>query len=154
MHYLERALSIIGLGTFLEVCNKVIDSMSGYTLNAFDYVALSFSIIAIIGLVLRLLANIPAWKKKLGPVAEQIFYIALSCLGFMNIVISTIDFVNIYGDHGAFRYDYWVTLQGIGFAILVAFPFVKSKPWVKLLADFDRFGLFNLPSNWRQQSLA
>ena len=136
VHYLERALSIIGLGTFLEVCNKVIDSMSGYTLNAFDYVALSFSIIAIIGLVLRLLANIPAWKKKLGPVAEQIFYIALSCLGFMNIVISTIDFVNIYGDHGAFRYDYWVTLQGIGFAILVAFPFVKSKPWVKLLGGF------------------
>ena len=64
IHYLERALAIIGLGTFLEVCNKIIDSMSGYVLNAFDIVALVFSIIAILGLVLRLLANIPSWKKK------------------------------------------------------------------------------------------
>lgn len=136
IHYLERALAIIGLGTFLEVCNKIIDSMSGYVLNAFDIVALVFSIIAILGLVLRLLANIPSWKKKLSPVAEQIFYVALSCLGIMNIIISTIDFINVHSDYSAFRYDYWVTLQGIGFAILVAFPFVKSKPWVKLLGGF------------------
>ena len=78
IHYLERALSIVGLGTFLDLCNKVLDSMDGYTLNAFDYTVLAFSIVAIIGLILRLLALIPAWKKKLSVPAEHIFYVALS----------------------------------------------------------------------------
>ena len=133
IHYLERALSIVGLGTFLDLCNKVLDSMDGYTLNAFDYTVLAFSIVAIIGLILRLLALIPAWKKKLSVPAEHIFYVALSCMGIMNIIITTIDFFAIQNDFGAFRYNYWVTLQGIGFAILVAFPFVKSKWWVKLI---------------------
>ena len=133
IHYLERALAIIGLGTFLDLCNKVLDSFSGYTLNAFDWTVFAFAIVALIGLVLRLLALIPACKKKLSFPAEQIFYIALSCMGIMNIIITTIDFINIYGNYDAFRYNYWVTLQGIGFAILVAFPFVKSKPWVKFV---------------------
>ena len=116
IHYLERALSIVGLGTFLDLCNKVLDSMSGYTLNAFDYTVLAFTIVAIIGLVLRLLALIPAWKKKLSVPAEHIFYVALSCMGIMNIIITTIDFFAIQNNFSAFRYDYWVTLQGIGFA--------------------------------------
>ena len=72
IHYLERALSIVGLGTFLDLCNKVLDSMSGYTLNAFDYTVLAFTIVAIIGLILRLLALIPAWKSKLAVPAEHI----------------------------------------------------------------------------------
>lgn len=133
IHYLERALSIIGLGTFLDLCNKVLDSFDGYILNAFDFTILAFSIIALIGLVLRFVSLIPAFKKKLSPIAEQIFYIALSCMGFMNIIITTIDFFAIYNNFGAFRYNYWVTLQGIGFAILVAFPFVKAKSWVKFV---------------------
>lgn len=64
IHYLERALAIIGLGTFLDLCNKVLDSFSGYTLNAFDWTVFAFAIVALIGLVLRLLALIPAWKKN------------------------------------------------------------------------------------------
>ena len=95
VHYLERALAIIGLGTFLDLCNKVLDSFNGYTLNAFDWTVFAFAIVVLIGLVLRLLALIPAWKKKLSFSAEQIFYIALSCMGIMNIIITTIDFINI-----------------------------------------------------------
>lgn len=150
IHYLERALAIIGLGTFLDLCNKVLDSFSGYTLNAFDWTIFAFSIIAIIGLVLRILATIPSWKKKLSLPAEQIFYIALSCMGIMNIIITTIDFVNIFNNFSAFRYDYWVTLQGIGFAILVALPFVKSKSWVKFLGAaliFVAFTIFHQIGN-------
>ena len=144
IHYAERALSIIGLGTFLDMCNKVIDSMDGYKLNAFDYTVLAFSIIAIVGLILRLLALIPSWKKKLSIPAEHIFYLALSCLGIMNIIITTIDFFAIANDFNAFRYNYWVTLQGIGFAILVAFPFVKSKWWVKLIGAMTIFVAFTV----------
>ena len=153
IHYLERALSIIGLGTFLDLCNKVLDSFSGYTLNAFDWTIFAFSIIAIIGLVLRFLAVIPSWKKKLSMPAEQIFYIALSCMGIMNIIITTIDFINIYNDFGAFRYNYWVTLQGIGFAILVALPFVKAKSWVKFLGAallFIAFTVFHQIGNHKE----
>ena len=150
IHYLERALSIIGLGTFLDLCNKVLDSFSGYTLNAFDWTIFAFSVIAIIGLVLRFLSAIPSWKKKLSMPAEQIFYIALSCMGIMNIIITTIDFINIFNDFNAFRYNYWVTLQGIGFAILVALPFVKSKSWVKFLGAsiiFIAFTIFHQIGN-------
>ena len=133
IHYLERALSIIGLGTFLALCNKILDMFGGnYTLNAFDWTVFAFSVIALIGLILRLLALIPAWKKKLSPVAEQIFYIALSCLGIMNLIITSIDYASVVNG-SAFMYNYWVTLQDIGFAILLAFPFVKAKSWVKFL---------------------
>lgn len=151
IHFVERALSIIGLGTFLDLCNKIIDS--GHSLNAFDITVLVFSIIAIIGLILRLLAMIPAWKSKLSLPAEHIFYLALSCLGVMNIIITTIDFFAIADNFNAFRYDYWVTLQGIGFAILVAFPFVKSKWWVKLIgafAIFTGFTIFHQIGNHRE----
>lgn len=133
IHYLERALAIIGVGTFLDLCNKFLDMFGGdYTLNAFDWTVTAFSIIAIIGLILRLFALIPSWNKKLSPIAEQIFYIALSCLGLMNIIITSIDYASVVNGQGVI-YSYWVTLQGIGFAILVAFPFVKAKSWVKFL---------------------
>lgn len=153
IHYLERALSIIGLGTFLDFCNKVLDSFDGYVLNAFDWTVFAFSIVAIIGLVLRFLSLIPAWKNKLSMPAEQVFYVALSCLGIMNIIITTMDFINIHNNFGAFRYNYWVTLQGIGFAILVAFPFVKAKPWVKFLGAsliFIGFAVFHQIGNNRE----
>lgn len=153
IHYLERALSIIGLGTFLDLCNKVLDSFDGYVLNAFDWTVFAFSIVAIIGLVLRFLSLIPAWKNKLSMPAEQVFYVALSCLGIMNIIITTMDFINIHNNFDAFRYNYWVTLQGIGFAILVAFPFVKAKPWVKFLGAsliFIGFTVFHQIGNNRE----
>ena len=122
IHYVERALAIIGVGTFLDLCNKFFSMFNGeHTFNAFDWVVTAFSILAIISLVLRLLALIPSWKNKLSKVAEQIFYISLSCLGIMNIIITSIDYASV------------VTLQGIGFAILVALPFVKAKTWVKFL---------------------
>lgn len=133
IHYLERSLAIIGVGTFLDLCNKFLSMFSGdYTLNAFDWTVFAFSVIALIGLALRSLALIPSWRKKLSPVAEQIFYIALSCLGIMNIIITSIDYASVVSGQGVI-YSYWVTLQGIGFAILIAFPFVKAKSWVKFL---------------------
>lgn len=133
IHYLERALAIIGVGTFLDLCNKFLDMFGGdYTFNAFDWVVTAFSIIAILGLILRLLALIPSWKRKLSVVSEQIFYVALSCLGIMNIIITSIDYASVVSGQGVI-YSYWVTLQGIGFAILIALPFVKAKTWVKFL---------------------
>lgn len=143
IHYFERALSIIGLGTFLDLCNKVLDSMDGYVFNAVDWVIFSFSILGLVGLVLRLLALIPAWKEKLHFFSEQFFYVALSCLGIINIVVTTIDFFSIWVI-GSTQYNYWVTLQGIGFAILVAFPFVKAKTWVKALGATIIFVAFTI----------
>ena len=145
IHYVERALAIIGLGTFLSLCNKLLSSFSGdYTLNPFDWSVLTVSIIAIIGLILRLLSQIPSWKKKLSPIAEQIFYIALSTLGVMNILITTIDYITIVHNTGFTYFDYWVTLQGIGFAILVALPLVKAKSWVKFVTAASITVLFTI----------
>ncbi len=132
IHYLERALAIIGVGTFLALCNKFLDNLSGrYTFNGFDWTVFTFSLIAIVGLVLRIIA-VYVKNKTFSQVAEQVFYIALSVLGILNIIITSIDYVNVVRGN-AFRYDYWVILQGIGFAILVALPFVKAKSWVKFL---------------------
>ena len=145
IHYFERALSIIGVGTFLYLCRLVLDSFSGaYTLNAFDWCVFAVSIIALIGLALRLFGLIPKATKKYKIVAEQVFYIALSVLGIMNIIITFIDYVNIVNQVATFRYGYWVTLQGIGFAILVAFPFVKAKSWVKFLGASVIFVAFTI----------
>ena len=58
IHYLERALAIIGVGTFLDLCNKFLDMFGGdYTFNAVDWVVAAFSFAAILGLILRLLYN-------------------------------------------------------------------------------------------------
>lgn len=132
IHYLERALSIIGVGTFLDLCNKMLANFSSdYVLNAFDITILVLSIIAIIGLILRIISSFT--KNKLFKIiANQIFYITLTLMGILNIIITSIDYANIVNGN-TFRYSYWVTLQGIGFAILIAFPFVKSKSWVKFL---------------------
>lgn len=132
IHYLERALAIIGVGTFLSLCNKFLDMFGGnYTLNAFDWTVFAFSVVAIIGLVLRIVFTIPA-LKKFSIYGEQIFYISLSCLGIMNIIITSIDYAYVVAGTGV-KYSYWVTLQDIGFAILLALPFVKAKNWVKFL---------------------
>ena len=50
----------------------------------------------------------------------------------MNLIITSIDYASVVNG-SAFMYNYWVTLQDIGFAILLAFPFVKAKSWVKFL---------------------
>ena len=144
IHYFERALSIIGVGTFLYLCNQILASFDDYTLNGFDWAVFAVSIVALIGLAMRLIGLVPKFSSKYRIIAEQVFYIALSILGIMNIIITFIDYVNIVNNANAIRFGYWVTLQGIGFAILVAFPFVKAKSWVKFLGASIIFIAFTI----------
>ena len=142
-HYIERALAIIGLGTFLDLCNKMLDMFGGsYQLNAFDWTVFAFSMVAILGLILRLLTLIPK-LKKFKVIADQVFYIAMSCLGILNIIITSIDFAYVLAGEGI-KYNYWLVLQDIGFSILIALPFIKLKPWRKFLVASIIFIAFSI----------
>ncbi len=133
VHHLERSLGIIGLGCFLGLCGNILDSFGGkHTLNAFDYSVLAVSVIMLIGIVLRLLTNVPKLKnnKYFPKIAEQIFYISISVLGIMDIIITCIDWHYVLTT-GDLVYRYWLTLQDIGFAMLIALPLIKAGSFVK-----------------------
>ena len=143
VHYVERALAIIGLGTFLDLCNKMLDMFGGsYQLNAFDWTVFAFSMVAILGLILRLLTLIPK-LQKFKVVSDQIFYVAMSCLGILNIIITSIDFAYVVSGKSVV-YNYWLVLQDIGFSILIALPFVKLKSWWKFLVASIIFVAFSV----------
>lgn len=127
VHFVERSLAIVGLGTFMDLSEIVIESFSDRPMNAVDWVLFAVSAVMLIGLVLRILPfgkKSKTWKE----VAEQIFYISISVLGLINIVVAFVDYATI--EPG--KYWYWSVLQGIGFAVLIALPFVRTKPWLKL----------------------
>lgn len=135
IHYLQRALAIVGLGCFLGLCNYMLDMFGGkHELNKFDITVLVFSACMLIGVILRLIALIPNFKKTIFPkIAEQFFYISIAILGILNIVIACVDWNSIVNTGITMYPKYWVTLQDIGFAILVALPIVKARPYLKLV---------------------
>lgn len=128
LHFVERALAIVGLGTFMSFSEIFIESFSGRAMAAVDWVLFALSAAMLIGLVMRLLPlqkKVKHWKT----IGEQVFYISISLLGLVNIVLAFVDYAAIQPG----RYWYWSTLQGIGFCMLLALPFICAKPWIKLL---------------------
>lgn len=125
IHFVERALAIVGLGTFMDFSEIFIESFSGTPMKAIDWVLFALSAVMLAGLVLRML---PVKSKKFRNIAEQIFYLSISVLGAVNIVVAFVDYATIQPG----KYWYWSVLQGIGFAILIALPFVRTRPWLKL----------------------
>ena len=129
VHFVERSLAIVGLGTFMDFSEIFIESFSGTPMKAVDWVLFALSGAMLIGLVLRLLPlrkKIRNWKEISG----QIFYISISLLGAVNIILAFVDYATIQPG----KYWYWSVLQGIGFAMLIALPFIRTKPWLKLAA--------------------
>lgn len=133
IHAIQRGLGIIGIGTFLDLCNKYLDMFAGdYQLNVVDITITVFSALALLGLILKLFGLIPNTPYLYKFTVHQFFYCALSCLGIINIVITSIDYYHVTHNEPQI-YIYWVTLQGIGFAILVALPFLVLNKWFKFL---------------------
>ncbi|EGZ31390.1 heparan-alpha-glucosaminide N-acetyltransferase domain-containing protein [Malacoplasma iowae] len=144
IHAIERALTILGIGTFLDLCNKYLDFFGGKNqLDAVAYTLTAFSVIALLSLICRLIGLIPKMPNLYRSIVAQIFYISLSCMGIINIIITSIDYHLILTGKSQI-YVYWVTLQTIGFAILVAIPFVIFNKWVKLSGFIIIFILFSI----------
>lgn len=144
IHAIERALTILGIGTFLDLCNKYLAYFGGDgQLDAVVYTLTAFSLIAIIALICRLIGLIPKTPNLFKTIVTQVFYISLSCMGIINIIITSIDYhLIVTGKQQV--YVYWVTLQTIGFAILVAIPFVVFNKWIKLSGFVIIFILFTI----------
>lgn len=152
IRYAARGLSIIGVGTFLAVCNKVLDSFGGAKLDAVAIVGIVLSSIFLGCLVFKLICLIPA-LKKVSKVASIMLYSSLSLLGLFNLVIAFMDCVTLLGNINASYYGYWVTLQNIGMACLVALPFIETKNWIKLLGAavlFVAFTAFHQTGNHKE----
>lgn len=131
IHYVERALALVGIGAFTEISLNVVEAASGRPLNEVDITCLVFGSIAIVGIILVVVSG--CTKNKLfRKISSQVLYISLSCMGIVDLVVSAIDYAYIAAG-GQAVYTYWLTLQGIGVAILIALPFVRSKAWLKAL---------------------
>ena len=78
----------------MDLSEIVIESFSDRPMNAVDWVLFAVSAVMLIGLVLRILPfgkKSKTWKE----VAEQIFYISISVLGLINIVVAFVDYATI-----------------------------------------------------------
>ena len=144
IHFVERGLSLIGIGGFLATCNKILDSFSGYKFNTVDIIFIVLSSIALAALVFKLVCLIPVLNNKIGKLSTNIFYIALSVLGFYNLVIAGIDFFALLNDINTSTYGYWVTLQNIGMACLVTLPLIQAKNWLRFLVASVIFVLYTV----------
>lgn len=144
IHAFERALTILGIGTFLDLCNKYLDFFGGHReLDSVIYTLTAFSVVALVALICRLIGLIPKTPNLYKTIVTQIFYISLSCMGIINIVITSIDYHFVVSGKPQV-YVYWVTLQTIGFAILVSIPFVIFNKWIKLSGFIIIFILFTI----------
>ncbi len=133
VRYALRSLSIIGVGTILATVNEVLDVLGGGELPIDALVFAVFMGIAVCALIFRCICSIPKIPAKLKVVANWILYSSLALLGLMNMGIAFVDFVALCGDINASTYGYWVTLQNIGMACLIALPLIEAKNWIRFL---------------------
>lgn len=151
IHYAARSLSLIGVGGILYSVDKFLDLVRyNINLRVVDYIGFSFGILSILVLILIFINYIPAVKKKLKKLPTQILYIILSAAGVFILTVALIDFIHLNQNAFCFTYGYWVTLQYIGLACLVALPFIKLNKWWKLLAGviiFTGYAIYHQTGN-------
>jgi len=147
LRYVERGLGLVGIGGFLYLCGDRV--FTGAEFNPVDWTFLALSIVTLVLFVAKLLCLIPKLKKAYFWM-NHAFYIALSTIGLLTLIVALIDFIHLCGDINAAHYGYWVTLQDIGMACLVALPFIKAKNWVRALGGgliFLAFTIFHQIGN-------
>lgn len=74
-------------------------------------------------------------------------------MGVVNIVIAAVDFFALLGNIEAATYGYWVTLQNIGMACLIALPLVNVKNYIKVAvaaAIFVLYAVFHQTGNHQE----
>ncbi len=143
LRYAARALSIIGLGGFLATCNTILDSFSGAGFDGVDITFIVFSSIFLACLVFKLITLIPKLKNIRG-ISTWVLYASLSLVGVLNLIVAGIDFFTLVGNINAQVYGYWVTLQNIGMACLIALPLVECKNWIRLIVAGGIFVLYTI----------
>ncbi len=144
IRYALRALSIIGVGGLLEACNAALDAVGGGSLGPVDIVFITFLVISLAAIIFKLVSLIPKINQKVKFIASCVLYGVFSVVGVLTLIIAAIDFFTLVGDISASTYGYWVTLQNIGMACLIALPLMEVKNWIRFVVAAVIFALFSV----------
>ncbi len=142
--YALRALSIIGVGGILATVNKVLDSFGDYVLQPVDIMFLVFFSIALASLVFKLVCLAKPIPKKIKTVSNLVLYGALSVIGVLVMGVAFADFIALNIDINSQTFGYWVTLQNIGMACLIALLFIERKNWQRFIGASVIFLLYSV----------
>lgn len=135
MHFLLRYLGLIGVGAILYTINVLMDVMfSGSALRVVDYIFVAFSALAVLAILFNLITLIKPIKKY-KPIAGKVFLYIIAVMGVATIVVGAIDFVVLTANITTVsKIGYWMVLQSLGFAGLVALPFMSSNFKIRAIA--------------------
>lgn len=119
LHFVCRNLTLIGIGVCMNGINNI---LNGET-EPLNMVIIVLTVGVLVSGILTLILG--AFKaKKAKKVCSKILQIILLVMGVAGIVITTVNFIMLCLGKTADSYGYWLVLHHIGFAGLVALPFV------------------------------
>ncbi len=132
IHFLLRYLGLIGVGAILYTINIIIDIIgNSHTLILVDYFFIVLSIVALLIFILYGIFSIKPLKKHKGIFSKILFY-TIAVLGLLTVVVGMIDFAMLASVGTTYvSMRYWMVLQALGFAGLIALPFMNFNLTVK-----------------------
>ncbi len=142
IHFLNRYLTLIGIGIVMNGINNILDGDS-QPLN-YAMIALT-ALILVVGIITLILMAVKCKAKK---VFSKILGVLIVFAGVAGIVIALVNFIMLCAGVTSDSLGYWLVLHHIGFAGLVALPFalVKGKKGtaVRFVGGFLMLALFAL----------
>ena len=117
IHFVKRNLTLVGIGVTMNGVNNVIDGDSK-PLNI-AMIALTIGVL-VSGILTLAFTKLPKVKKIFSTVLQVILLV----MGAAGIVITTVNFIMLCLGKTTDSYGYWLVLHHIGFAGLVALPFM------------------------------
>ncbi|MBQ8210791.1 MAG: DUF1624 domain-containing protein [Clostridia bacterium] len=119
IHFVCRNLTLIGIGVCMNGINNILDGDS----ESLNLVMIALTVGMLVSGLLTLILS--AFKaKKAKKVMSTILQVILLVMGAAGIVITTVNFIMLCLGKTADSFGYWLVLHHIGFAGLVALPFV------------------------------
>ena len=117
IHFIKRNLTLIGIGIAMNGVNNILNG---------EFEPLNIVIIALtVGvLVSGLLTLVFTKLKKVKKVFSGLLQVLLLVMGLAGIIITTVNFIMLCIGKTTDSFGYWLVLHHIGFAGLVALPFV------------------------------
>lgn len=144
LHCVQRYMLFIGIGVFMNGVNDVLDG------NFDDKLCLSFIIptfvilaLFIVWLILKLVK-----VRKAATFAGKAAGVLLVAFGAYGVILALVNAVMLVSGATSDSFGHWLVLHHIGFAGLVALPFVlikgKAAPVIRLIGGLALLGVYTL----------
>ncbi|MGI5842399.1 MAG: hypothetical protein ACOX6H_03835 [Christensenellales bacterium] len=137
-HFVLRNLALIGIGGAFSGINLVIDILNGSTIMFTDYFFLIALGVVICASLLALIFQIKPLKKH-KKLFKDLFLYSLSFLGAVVALLASYETTRLVFDINFNKAGYWMVLQSIGMAGLIALPFMFLKTKYKAIATNAMF---------------